>query len=81
MIWNIIDHRKRPYRWKRINAVIEDVANDNSCNDSDQAKLDEDRRILYADRKGVSLREAVEWAQKIDADVTLYLYDEGEGIE
>ena len=36
MIWNIVDRRKRIYREQRINAIIEDVSQDNSCDDADQ---------------------------------------------
>ncbi len=37
MIWNIVDNRTRTYRWKTINAIVEAVEHDNSCQDSDQA--------------------------------------------
>lgn len=80
MIWNIIDRRERPYRWEIVNAVVESVWHDNSCTDSDQAKPDLAREVTYEDRRGISLREAVVWAQTFDADVTLYIYDEGRGI-
>jgi len=38
MILNIIDNRKRPYRWKRISAIIEATWHDNSCEDADIAE-------------------------------------------
>ena len=80
MIWNIIDRRSRPYRWKRINAIGEDVEHDNACDDSDQAPVgDPDSAILYAQREAVSVEDAVGWASEMKAAVTLYLYDEGEG--
>jgi hypothetical protein len=31
MIWNIVDRRKRPYRWKAITAIIEPTYHDNNC--------------------------------------------------
>ena len=37
MIWNIIDNRRRPYRWREVNAIVEAVEHDNSCPDADQA--------------------------------------------
>lgn len=37
MLTNIIDHRKRPYRFKKINAVIEPTRHDNTVKDADQA--------------------------------------------
>jgi hypothetical protein len=35
MIWNIIDRRKRPYRWRVVTAIIEATWHDDSCPDSD----------------------------------------------
>jgi hypothetical protein len=37
MLWNIIDKRTRPYRWREVNAIVEAVEHDNSCADADQA--------------------------------------------
>jgi hypothetical protein len=79
MIWNIIDSRKSRYRWKRINAIIEPTWHDNHCKDSDQAEKDHDAAI-YEQRVGVSLAEAVEWADAKPYPVTLFLYDEGSGL-
>jgi hypothetical protein len=79
MIWNIIDKRERHYRWKRINAIIEPTWQDNSCKDSDQAEKDPDADV-YDEREGVSLTEAIEWANAKPYPVTLFLYDEGRGI-
>ena len=44
MIWNIIDCRTRPYRWKRVNAIIESIEHDNICADADQAPEGEPKR-------------------------------------
>lgn len=78
MIWNIIDRRKRPYRWKRINAIIEATSQDNSVSDSDQAKASPDD-ISYDCREAISLADAIAWASGLQNGVTLYLYDEGCG--
>ena len=78
MIWNIIDRRKRRYRWKRINAIIEPTFHDNSCLDSDQTEEDPDAGV-YEQREGISLAEAVTWATTKPYAVTLFLYDEGRG--
>jgi hypothetical protein len=78
MIWNIIDHRKRPYRWKRINAIVEATSHDNSCSDGDQAESSPDD-IVYDQREGISLADAVAWADSLPGGVTLFLYDEGCG--
>jgi hypothetical protein len=76
MIWNIIDQRKRPYRWKRVNVIIEAVEHDHSCADADQA--DEAAPSLGIDddsRDDVSVHEAIEWANQKQSPVTLYIYD------
>jgi hypothetical protein len=79
MIWNIIDRRKRVYRWKAITAIVEPVWHDNYVADSDQA--DEDETFLpYDHRAEISLADAVVWAQSLSFAVTLHLYDLGEGI-
>ncbi|WP_300528970.1 hypothetical protein [Maricaulis sp.] len=80
MIFNIVDNRKRKYRWKDINAVIEATAHDNSCRDSDQ--IDQDEHYgLCQDKKHLTWHEAIVWAEQHPAQVTLFLYDKGDGIE
>ncbi len=78
-IWNVIDNRKRKYRWKTINAVIEPVAHDNSCEDSDHAD-DDPNSVIYLEKKYISLNEAINWAHGQPYAVTLYLYDRGDGM-
>lgn len=80
MIWNVIDRRERPYRWKCINAIIEAVEHDNSCADADQAPAsDPAQAIDYDQREGISVQEAIAWANEARCPVALYLYDAGEG--
>lgn len=74
-IMNIIDRRKRPYRFMRINAVIEPTRHDNSCKDSDQADGADDW-IGYGECENIQLADAIEWAEGCSDDVTLYLYDD-----
>ncbi len=82
MIWNIIDRRERPYRWKMVNAVIEAVEHDNSVEDADQADEFDVRTIIdYDQRNGISVNAAVAWASEHKSPVTLYLYDQGKGTE
>lgn len=81
MIWNIVDHRKRRYRWARVNAVIEDTTADNACNDADQLDEDNAEAPMFEELKGASIHEAIKWADAAPGKVTLYLYDEGKGIE
>ena len=80
MIWNIIDRRSRPYRWKRINAIVEATVNDNCCGDADQAPdPPATELIIYDKREAISIAEAVAWANAQRCPVTLYLYDDGKG--
>ena len=81
MIHNIIDRRQRQHRWKTVNAVIENTSQDNCVQNADQMADDQGvGSIIYDERIGISLHDAVTWAQGVDANVTLYLYDQGEGI-
>jgi hypothetical protein len=76
MIWNIIDRRSRPYRWKRVNVIIEAVEHDNSCVDADQADEASPLQVIdYDHRDDVALHEAVSWANQQRCPVTLYIYD------
>ena len=78
MIYNIIDRRKRPYRWREVNAIIEATSHDNFCKDADQQKPS-DGDLTYDQLENVSLQEAIDWANRETCPVTLYLYDKGEG--
>ena len=81
MLRNIIDNRKNRYQWKRLNAVIENTSHDNGIRDADQSETPEDGGILCEDKKTISLNEAVLWAERQTYPVTLFLYNEGDGIE
>jgi hypothetical protein len=73
MIYNILDERERRFRWEKVNAVVESTSCDNGVRDSDQATLTDD--LLYSYRDGISLREAIAWANNLSESVTLYIYD------
>jgi hypothetical protein len=79
MIWNIIDRRTRPYRWKAITAIVEPTYHDNTVADSDYTE-DRSDDISYDERAEISLADAVIWAQSLSFPATLYLYDLGHGI-
>jgi hypothetical protein len=79
MLYNIVDRRKRPYRWRTINAVIEATAHDNGVTDSDKAPVSADD-VAFDQREAISLEAAVAWAAGQSGPVTLFLYDEGDGI-
>jgi len=80
MIWNIIDRRICPYRWKNVNAIIEAVEHDNGCADADQAPEASPLEVIdYDKRKDVSVADAIAWANAQRRPVTLFLYDAGKG--
>ena len=78
MITNIYSQRSRQYRWMQVDAVIEPTWQDNSCKDADRCDpAGWDGASVYEGRKGVSIAEAVAWANGAGYPVTLYLYDAG----
>lgn len=83
MLTNVIDRRTRPYRFKKINAVIEPTRHDNGCQNADIAPRDlemDGSWMGYAQKEHVTLSDAVVWATSHKDAVTLYLYDEDGGI-
>ena len=78
MLMNVIDLRERTYRWSSVLAVIESAAKNNEAEDADQVGIDLGVMIDYAERQDLSVREAVQWAEKAGGPVTLYLYDLGD---
>ena len=75
MIINVMDLRERPYRWKHVCAVVQSAAKDNVAEDADQVTQEMGVEIDYAEREGITVREAVLWADSMGGMVTLYLYD------
>src|SRR5258708_33782491 len=81
MISNIIDRRKRKYRWKEITAIIEPTYHDNLVDDGDKAEIPEPGFIDYDEMRIISVADAIAWATSLPFAVTLYLYDLGSGID
>ncbi len=79
MIFNIIDSRNHPYRWKEITAIVEPTHHDNSVENSDQADIS-NSDFVYDERASISLCDAIAWALSLPFGATLYLYDVGNGI-
>ncbi len=79
MIANIIDDRKRHFRFLKINAVVEATWHDNSVEDADQI-LKASGGPSYEQREHITLASAIRWADSFLAPVTLYLYEEDDGI-
>jgi hypothetical protein len=75
MICNVLDHRKRQHRWKRVKAIIEPTWHDNSVADADQAEAAATESD-YDEQSAISVEAAVAWAHALPYAVTLYLYDE-----
>jgi len=81
MLWNVIDRRTRPYRWREVNAIVEAIEHDNSCADADQApESDPLLTVDYDALEAVSVQEAIAWPNGQRCPVTLYLYDLGGGF-
>jgi len=78
MIYNVIDKRTRPYRWREVNAIIEATSHDNACNDADQQSPG-DADLDYDERENITLQDALAWANAQACPVTLYIYDKGAG--
>ncbi|WP_228275163.1 hypothetical protein [Stakelama tenebrarum] len=63
-----------------MNAIIEAVEHDNSVPDSDQAPESEPTMTIdYDEREGLSVSDAIAWANSQRCPVTLFLYDLGSG--
>ena len=77
MIANIIDRRKRRYRWKSVDVVIEATAYDNTITDSDQSEEAPEEFVLVESRNRIPLGEAITWANGSGFPVTLFIYDAG----
>jgi len=75
MLINILDLRERAYRWSKIMAVLESATKDNEAEDADQVEAELGVQVDYAEKQGISVREAVLWAEQAGGPVTLYLYD------
>jgi hypothetical protein len=74
MIANVIDNRKSPYRWKHVNVVAEPAWHDNKCRDADQAEPAVGE-LDYEEQAGISVNDAIKWANELPFFVTLYLRD------
>lgn len=81
MLTNIIDRRKRPYRFLKVNAIIEPTRHDHSVDDSDRIDSPPGADWMgYDEREHISLSDAIKWADSHADAVTLYLYDEDGGL-
>lgn len=81
MIVNIVDNRNRRYRFLKVNAIVEAAWHDNSCPDSDRIEyLKEEDGPDYAEQEHIDVHAAIQWAEAFRERVTLYLYDEDDGI-
>lgn len=80
-IFNIIDNRKRPYRYQKVNAIIEPIWHDNSVEGADQTTHRTGHEwIGYDEREHITMFGAIRWASSHPDEVTLYIYDEDSGI-
>lgn len=77
---NIVDHRGKKYKFKKVNAIIEPTWHDNACKNADKSENHGVNWIGYDEREHVTVRQAIDWANEHKDHVTLYLYDEDKGI-
>ncbi len=80
MITNILDRRTHSHLWRQVDAVSEATWHDNAPEGTpnhDRATRDSSHDDVFAVRSNISLSEAVLWAQALNDEVTLYLYDAG----
>ena len=75
MLINVLDLREKPYRWSDVLAVAQNAAEDTIAEDADPLPDIGGVQIDYAEREGISVREAILWAERLDGMVTLHLYD------
>ncbi|MEE9346664.1 MAG: hypothetical protein V3U82_00615 [Robiginitomaculum sp.] len=80
MLCNIIDAWDNPYKWAKLNAVIENTSHDNGIEASDHSEAPDCGGIVFECRYNISLNEAIIWAESQKFPVTLFLYDEGIGV-
>ena len=78
MLVNLIDLRANQYRWKQVLAVVESAGKNNAADGADTVETNMGVEIDYAEREGVSVRDAILWAEQLQGRVTLYLYDRDE---
>lgn len=77
MIWNIIDERGNRYRWAKVHAIIEAAWHDNSVSGADEVPpANLETEVTFDERYGISVREAIIWANSQNCPVTLYLRDD-----
>lgn len=75
MIVNVIDLRENPFRWGRVLAIAEDAGRATVSVDGDRLPASADLAVDYAERDGVSVHEALRWAEHLPGPVVLTLYD------
>lgn len=81
MIGNIIDRRKRQYRWALVTVILEPTWHDNNCDDADKTPKGENEGIGYKEYPKTSITEAITAAHALSYLVTMYIYDLGEDIQ
>ena len=78
-IVNIIDRRKRGYRFMKVNAIVEAAWHCNGAMDADQID-GPDQGPAYVHKEHVNLADAITWAGQFPGPVVLFIYDEDGGI-
>ncbi|WEK40401.1 MAG: hypothetical protein P0Y50_02005 [Candidatus Brevundimonas colombiensis] len=82
MITNILDRRIHIHEWRSVDAVAEATWHDNAPpgtqhHDNADATASIKLGDTMSSRSGISVTDAIAWAQQYPDEVTLYLYDLG----
>ncbi len=82
MIYNIVDGRKHPNRWRYVYAIVEPTHHENyraakEGGDEIDSALFAHVETDYDERVHISLHDAVIWAERLPFAATLYIYDDG----
>lgn len=82
MIANIIDRRKHQYTWDKVTAIFEPSWHDHHVReDLGPVTVSENKgEWSYEELPECSVVDAIARANELPGDVTLYLYDLGDGI-
>jgi hypothetical protein len=80
VIFNIIDCRKKQYKWRYVYAIVEPTWHDNNKSpetDHIDPAVFAHQEDDYDERAHIALHDAVVWAERLPYAVTLYIYDDG----
>lgn len=72
---NIIDHRKNSYKSTRVTVSYIETWHDNSQDGADQYREPDEYECISLIRRYISVRDAIDYADRWKNAITLHLYD------